>query len=136
MTIRQTKSPYAGTSGISSASAQIAIDVKMSHPLTGETMYAPQVTITNSSDSSITITGVELISRGVTYANNPPQLGLYPLVVQPGRTEGLLVWFDLKDSVKKTFHQPAELRVHYRKDSREKIVHTSVVGGPLNTSTP
>jgi hypothetical protein len=136
MTIRQTKSPHEGTSGIGAAGAQVAIDVKTSHPLTGETWYAPQVRITNSSDSSITITSVELISQGATYANKPPQPGFYPLVVQAGRTEGLLVWFDLKDAVKKTFHQPAELRVHYRKDNKEEIARTSVVGGPLNTSIP
>jgi hypothetical protein len=58
------------------------------------------------------------------------------LVVQPGRTEGLLVWFDLKDEVKKAFHQPAELRVHYLRDNKDQIAHTSVVGGPLNTATP
>jgi hypothetical protein len=126
MTIRQTKSP----------GVRVVIDVKTSHQLIGETHYAPQVKITNASDSSIAITSVDLISQSATYANKPIQPGLYPLVVQPGKTEDLLVWFDLNDAVNRTFRQPAELRVHYRKDNKEEIAYTSVVGGPLNTATP
>jgi hypothetical protein len=136
MTIRQTKSSYRATSEINPEDAQVAIDVKTSHPLTGETWYAPQVKITNSSNSAITVTSVELTSRGATYTNKPPQPGFYPLLVQPGKTEGLLVWFDLNEAVKKTFQQQAELRVHYRKDNKEEIAHASIVGGPLNTATP
>ena len=94
----------------------------------GEIHYATHVKITNTSDSSISITKVDLISQGETYASKPIQHGLYPLVVQPGRTEDLLVWFDLNDGVKKIFRQPVELRVHYTKDNKEQIAHTSVVG--------
>jgi hypothetical protein len=137
MTIRQAKAPDEAVSGISAGGAQVAIDVKTSHPIIGETWYAPQVRITNSSDSSITIINVDLTARGTTYTNKPPQPGCYPLAVQPGKTEALLVWFDLNESVKKSFYkQPAELRVYYRKDNKEWIAHTSVVGGPLNTATP
>jgi|SRR5882724_5962855 len=136
MTIRQTKSAPEAIRGNNATVAQVAIDVKTSRQLIGETHYALQVKITNASDSSIAITSVDLISQGETYANKPIQPGLYPLVVQPGRTEDLLVWFDLNDGVKKTFQQPAELRVHYIKDNKEEIAHTSVVAGPLNTATP
>ena len=136
MTIRQAKSPQKATSGISGGGAQVVLEVKTIHPLIGETWYAPQVKITNSSNSSITVTSVELISQDATFVSNPPQQGFYPLVVQPGKTEGLVVWFDLKNGVKKTFHQPAELRVHYLEDNKEQIAHTRVVGEPLNTATP
>lgn len=135
MTIRQTKSSGEVTNGGHAASPQVAIDVKTSHPLIGETWYAPQVRITNSSDSPITVTSIELTARRTTYANKPPQPGIYPLVVSPGKTEALLVWFDIGDAVKKTFQQPAELRVHYRSGSKEEIARTSIVGGPLDTST-
>ncbi len=136
MTIRQAKSPHEGTSGISAGGAQVVLEVKTSHQLIGETWYVPKVRITNSTDSSIIITSVELASRGAVYINKPPQPGFYPLVVQPGRTEALLVWFDLNEAVKKTFQQPAELRVHYQKDDKEEIAHASLVGGPLNTTAP
>jgi hypothetical protein len=127
MSISQMKSSYEATKG-DSAATQIAIDVKTSSSLIGDTWYVPQVRITNSSNSSITITTVELISRGVVYANKPVQPGFYPLVVQPGKTDDLLVWFDLNDPVYKTFKEPSELRVHYRKDNKEEIAHASVIG--------
>ena len=136
MTIYQAKSPHEAESGVTAGSSQVVLEVKTSHPLIGETKYAPRVRITNSSNSSITVTSVELISQGSTFVSNPPQQGFYPLVVQPGKTEGLVVWFDLKNGVKKTFHQPAELRVHYLEDNKEQIAHTRVVGEPLNTATP
>ena len=136
MTIRQAKSPQKATSGISGGGAQVVLEVKTIHPLIGETWYAPQVKITNSSNSSITVTSVELISQDATFVSNPPQQGFYPLQVQPGRTEDLLVWFDLNDAVNRTFQRPAELRVHYVEDKKEQIARTSLVGGPLNRATP
>jgi len=59
--------------------ATVAVSVKTSDPLVGETWYAPDILVTNLSESPITVTGVELSTRGVTYANRPRQLGSYPL---------------------------------------------------------
>jgi len=136
MTIYQAKSPHEADTGVTAGSSQVVLEVKTSHPLIGETKYAPRVRITNSSNSSITVTSVELISQGSTFVSNPPQQGFYPLQVQPGRTEDLLVWFDLNDAVNRTFQRPAELRVHYVEDKKEQIARTSLVGGPLNRATP
>jgi hypothetical protein len=59
------------------------------------------------------------------------------LVVPPGKTESLDMWFDLTDDVKQTFfRQPAELRVHYRSRDRDETAHAAVIGGHLDTSAP
>lgn len=130
MTIHQIKASN-GTS------APIAIEVKTEHPFVGHTWYVPQVTVTNGSDSPITITSVELVSKRGTYANKPRQPERYPLAVSPGKTETLDIWFDLAEDVKETFfRQPAELRVHYRSHGQDETAHASVIGGPLDTSAP
>jgi hypothetical protein len=114
MTIRQIKAS-------NPTSDPIKIAVKTEHPLVGHTWYDPQVTVTNGSDSPITITSVELAAKRNTYANKPRQPGSYPSLVPPGESETLDVSFDLTDDVKKTFfRQPAELRVHYRSRGRTK----------------
>lgn len=117
--------------------APVTIDVKTEHPIVGHNWYAPQVTVTNGSDSPITITSVELAAKRAAYANKPRQPGSYPSAVLPGNSETLDIWFDLTDDVKETFfRQPAELRVHYKTRGQEETVHVSVVGGPLDTSAP
>ncbi len=130
MTIRQVKA----SNGTSDA---ITIEVKTEHPLIGHTFYAPQVTVTNDSDSPITITSVELAAKRGTYPNKPLHSGSYPSAVPPGKTETLDVWFDLADDVRNTFfRQPAELQVHYRSRGRDETSLVSIIGGPLNTSAP
>lgn len=130
MTIRQIKASN-GTS------ARITLNLKTEHPLIGENWYVPQVTVTNNSDSPVTITSVELVAKRGTYANKPRQPGSYPLAVPPGKTETLDIWFELADYVKeKFFRQPAELLVHYKSRSQDETAHVSVIGGPLDTSAP
>jgi hypothetical protein len=123
MMIRQTSSPGAASG------ASAAVYVKTSHPLIGETWYAPEVKVTNSSDSPIAVTGVELAARSITYANKPRRPGTYPLIVPPGKTEALDIWFDLRDDVKKTFQKSAELRVHYQSSGKEEIAQANIIGG-------
>jgi len=122
---------------VKSASAEITIHVRTSHPLVGETFYAPEVKITNSSGASITVTKVELAEGNATpYENKPVRAGTYPASISAGDTQVLDVWFNVKDGVGKMFHKPAELRVHYRSGNKEEIVTTTIVGGPLNTRVP
>jgi hypothetical protein len=128
MTISQASAPEAGKG------ARVAVNVKTSHPLVGETWYAPDAQVTNSSESPITVTGVELSARGVTYANRPGRPGTYPLIVAPGKTDALDIWFDLSDDVKKTLQQAAGLRVHYRVGDREEVAEVKMIAGPLNTN--
>jgi hypothetical protein len=130
MTIRQTSS-LGATNG-----AGVAVHIRTSHPLIGETWYAPEVEVTNSSDSPITVTGVELTVQRATYANKPRRSGTYPLIVPPRETEALDIWFGLHDDVKKTFQQSAELRVHYRISGKEEIAESNIIGESLNTSAP
>jgi hypothetical protein len=121
----------------SNGSAPITIDVRTQHPLVGDRIYAPQVTVTNGSDLPITITSVELAAKQGTYANKPRQPGSYPSIVPPGKTETLDIWFDLTDDVRETFfRQPAELRVHYKSRGRDETAHVSVIGGHLDTNAP
>ena len=130
ITIRQIKAS-------NETSAQITIDIKTQHPLVGERIYVPQVTVTNDSDSQITITSVELAAKRGTYSNKPRQPGSYPTTVSPGGTQTLDVWFDLTDDVRETFfRQPVELRVHYMSRGHDGTAHVSVMGGPLDTNTP
>jgi hypothetical protein len=121
---------------VNSATAKINIHVRTSHPLIGETSYAPEVKITNSSGASITVTKVELAEGNAIYENKPVRAGTYPASISAGDTQVLDIWFDVKDGVGKMFHKPAELRVHYRSDNKEEIVSTTIVGGPLNTRVP
>lgn len=122
-----------GTAGPEAAT----VNVKTSDPLIGETWYAPDATITNALDTPITISRVELIAKGISYANKPRGQGTYPLVVGAGRTETLDICFDLREDVWKTFFkQPAELRVYYGSDGKEQIAHTTVIGEHLGRNTP
>jgi hypothetical protein len=116
MTIHQTSS-LGAING-----AGVVLYVKTSHPLIGETWYAPEVKVTNSSDSPITVTGVELTVERATYANKPRRSGTYPLIVPPRETEALDIWFDLRDDVKKSFQQSADLRVHYQSSSGKEQI--------------
>jgi len=130
ITIRQMNPP-------SRNSTQIVVHVKTQHPMIGNTWYVPQIAITNGSDSPIKITSLELATKQRTYANKPRHLGSYPLEVGPGKTETLDTWFELSDDVRKTFfRQPAELLIHYRCSNGEETAHISIIGGPLDTSSP
>jgi hypothetical protein len=119
------------------ALAPITIEVRTEHPFGGHTWYVPDVAVTNVSDSPITITSVELVTKRGTYSNKPRQPGSYPSAVPSGWTETLDIWFDLTDNVKKTFfRQPAELQVHYRSRGRDETAHVSIIGAPLDTKAP
>ena len=134
MTLYQTNTNQNG-----SGSDRVTIRVKASHPLIGETWYAPSngVTITNSFQKPIIVTKVELLANGVTYQHkHTGATNEYPLTVAAGKTETLPLWFDLKDSVKKTFQTPAELRVYYRNGIEDSMANAFIVGGPLDMKTP
>jgi hypothetical protein len=117
----------------------VTVRVKASHPLIGETWYAPDndVTVTNAFDKPIILTKVELVANGATYSHkHTGATNEYPLTVSAGKTETLPLWFDLKDDVKRTFKTPAELRVYYHNGREESVAHAFIVGGPLDMKTP
>lgn len=134
MTIYQTNTNQNG-----SGSERVTIRVKASHPLIGETWYASgsDVTITNSFEKPIVVTKVELLANGATYQHkHTGSTNEYPLTVAAGKAETLPLWFDLNNSVKKTFQTPAELRVYYRNGREDSIANAFIVGGPLDMKAP
>jgi hypothetical protein len=131
MTIRQMSSVNV------TADQRVTVQVKTTHPLIGETWYAPDdATVTNLSDRPITVTNVELIASGTTYPNKAPGIAKYPLTIPIGKTETLPVWFDLDGGVKRTFERTVEFRVQYRSGGKDSVSSAFMVGGPLDTKAP
>jgi hypothetical protein len=113
------------------AAAQVIIHVKSTRQLIGETWYAPEVRVTNTLKSPIAVTGIELAIQSKSYANASPRPETYPREIAPGSTDILNVLFRLDEDVQKTFHLPAELRIHYRNGGQQEIARTEVLGAPL-----
>jgi hypothetical protein len=99
--------------------------------LVGETLYAPEVKITNSSGSPVAIISVELIARGKTYANTHPRPETFPLTIQSGDTEPVHVLFRLDEPIRRTFQQTADLIVAYRCGGKQGTAHVTIIGGRL-----
>jgi hypothetical protein len=132
MTIRQDNPQNVGRAGSDAAKSPVLIHVKSTRQLIGETFYSPEIQITNSLESPITITSVELVAQSGTCASTFPRPETYPKAIQPQEAEPLRVLFRLDNSVRKTFERPAELRVHYRADKQEGIANASSLSAPLN----
>jgi hypothetical protein len=132
MTIRQAVQRELPGLPATPSPSNLTISVRKSHPFIGGTWYAPDITVTNSSASSITINAVELSAKGVVYTNQ--QQDAYPVVVAPGRTQVLGPAFKLRDDVWKTFFkQPADLRVSYVVNGQELMGHVNIVGDHLTS---
>ena len=132
MTIRQGNRQNDSRAGSNVGKSPVLIHVKSTRQLIGETLYAPEIQVTNSLESPITITSVELAAQSGTYANTFPRPETYPKAIQPQHTETLRVLFRLDNSVRKTFEHPAELRVHYRANKLEAIANASILSAPLS----
>jgi hypothetical protein len=132
MTIRQAVQRGSLNSSPATPSlSNLTISVRTSHLLTGETWYAPDITVTNSAASSITINAVELTAKGVVYANK--RQDAYPVALASDETRVLSVWFDLRDDIWKTFSkQSADLRIDYVSDGQQMTAHASIIGERLN----
>ena len=85
------------------ATTSLVIHVRTTHPLIGETWYSPGVDVQNVSDSPISVTKVELRTKTSAFQNKPRRSGTYPAQIPPKMNATLDVWFDLAESVKKTF---------------------------------
>jgi hypothetical protein len=132
MSIRQINSAADSKKTAVVVTPEIAIEVKTTHQLIGEGWYHPEVKVTNSSDSLITITSVELVAQGVTYENKPRGGETYPLTLPVRSTTSLEVAFRFSEGVHKIFKKPAELRIHYLTRGHDGLARTTVVGGPLD----
>jgi len=133
MTIRQGNPQEVSGARTDVGKSPVLIRVKSTRQLIGESLYAPEIQVTNSLKSPITITGIDLASRSGTYTDVFPRPEVYsPKVIQPKDTETLRVLFRLDYSVRKTFEHPAELRLHYRADDvAEGIANTTIVRASL-----
>jgi len=131
MTIRQAVSQLRTT-----PSGAVGIRVKTTHPLIGTKVYAPGVEIVNSSESPIVVVSVVLVTQRGTFANKSGNLKLSAREISPRSTQPLDVLFDLDENVKRSFRQPAELRVNYRIAGKDQAVSASLIGDRLDTSIP
>jgi hypothetical protein len=131
MTIRQAVPQLKATpSGI------IGIRVKTTHPFIGTKVYAPGVQVVNSSESPIVVVSVELVTQGGTFANKSGDLERSGREIPSGSTQPLDLLFDLAENVKRSFRQPAELRVRYRIGGKDQTVSASLIGDQLDASIP
>jgi hypothetical protein len=105
----------------------VLVQVGTSHSFIGERSYAPIMRVTNSSDLPITITNVELALHDSTRSNEPRQASSYPLVLRPGDSDALDVWFDLRSNIKSAFKSPAELCIRYTRGGRDEIARVALV---------
>jgi hypothetical protein len=132
MTIRQRNPENQSRAESDAGKSPVLVRVKSTRQLIGETLYDPEIQVTNSQESPITITRVELAAQGGTYANTFPRPETYPKTIQPQHTEALKVLFRLDNSVWKTFEHPAELRVDYRADKVAGIANATILRASLN----
>jgi hypothetical protein len=132
MSIRQINSRADSKKTAVVVTPEIAIEVKTTHQMIGEGSYDPEVKVTNSSDSPITITSVELVAQSLTYENKPRGAEAYPLTLPVRSTTSLDIAFRFSEGVHRIFKKPAELRIHYLTRGHDGLARTTVVGGPVH----
>ena len=108
---------------------EISVRVKQVRQLIGESLYEPEVIITNSSGFEVKVSSLELVTEKTRYTYEPRREKSYPLLIRPGTTADLHGHFELKEGILKTFSKPAEFLVHYRVGQRDKIEKVRLVSG-------
>ena len=116
---------------LSATKAAVGVRVKSQNLLIGEKHYLATVEIENRSDTTIVIANSELIARTATFQNKSSGPDSSNIEIAPRASGTIKLWFDLSDSVYKVFHDPAELRIHYRSRNGEQFVSIAIVGGRL-----
>jgi hypothetical protein len=107
----------------------VILRVKSARELIGTTYYAPQVTVTNNSEATLLVTGIDLATKPRIYTGSSPRQQDFPGEVLAKQAHDFTVLFRLDDAVYKTFKEPAELRVHYRSGSSEVTGRIAIVLG-------
>jgi len=128
ITIRQANASRPPVTGDMVAQPELIVSVGKFHTLAGSGWYIPEIRVTNMSESPITITGVEVVTRRGTYANLPRRPESYPMMLATGTTETMDVRFQLQEGLQKTFRKPARLHVHYRSGRSDRTASASIVG--------
>jgi hypothetical protein len=114
--------------------SSVILRVKSARHFIGDTRYVPQVTVTNTLEAPVLVTGIELATKQKIYSNSSPQPPDFPEEVLAKQAHNFTVLFRLDDAVYKTFKEPAELRVHYRTGSGEDTARIAIVLGSLDDS--
>lgn len=113
--------------------SNIEIQIPLSRPLIGEGMYAPgPVQVTNLTQTSLKITSIQLISGQKSFPYEQVGPAKYPVVVSPGKSATLPVWFNLGSSVATVFKDTVEFRVLYEQGSEKNQASVYLIGGPLD----
>jgi hypothetical protein len=112
----------------------VILRVKSARELIGTAHYAPQVTVTNNSESTVLVTGIELATKQRIYTDSSPRPQDFPGEILARQAHDFTVLFRFDDAVYKTLKDAAELRVHYRSRSTEDTARTAIVLASLDDS--
>jgi hypothetical protein len=129
VTIRQADSPKE-----IGKSSGVILRVKSAREFIGTAYYAAKVTVTNNSEATVLVTGIELATKQRIYTDTSSRTQDFPGEILAKQSHDFGVLFRLDDAVYKTFKEPAELRVRYRGGSSEDTARTSIVLGSLDDS--
>ncbi len=83
----------------------------------------------NVSNSSVTITNLELIAHERTFPYEQVGPNKYPITIKPGKSATIPVWFDLDHSyLSAVFKDSVELRVLYESDGAKGSTSVALIG--------
>jgi hypothetical protein len=127
MTIRQVQSRTSSTSH-----EQLVIEVSPVNEFMHSRFYGTKTKLTNISNSSIVITGCQLVDRNTAYQSRLGGGESYPIELAPGMSKEFGPFFELPGPVREVFKKPSELLVHYSIEGREEIARAILLGGKLH----
>jgi hypothetical protein len=108
----------------------LSISVNESRQLVGERWYVSTVYISNSTDASVEITKVELVTSARGYQLKDWAEQRLKRDLGARESARLELWFDLDGAVAEVFREPAELRVHYESAGVETVATVLIEGTP------
>jgi hypothetical protein len=112
----------------------VIVRVKSTHQLIGTTFYAPLVTVTNNSEATVLVTGIELATKQRIYTDSSRRPQDFPGEISVKQAHDFTPWFRLDDAVYEALKEPAELRVHYRNGNNEGTARIAIVLSSLRDS--
>lgn len=111
---------------------QLIVQVQPINVMIGDTWYATGIKITNLLSSPITVTDIKLRVKQRTYQNKLKAQEASLVVLPPGSTKAIEVWFDLDEDVRTTFQTKAELQVSYGDGKSDRSVQAEIIGGRMH----
>jgi len=113
MIIRQRVTDITFPNKDTSKEIPLALHVRETSQLIGETWYVPEVELTNNNVSSISIVRFELLSMNRTYQNKESLHEESSHNLKSGASIIIKPWFDLDEPIYNVFKTGAELKVYY-----------------------